>query len=178
MDASLFRAMKEIEESTDQMTPAEYFAAPSGKWNPAEILEHLARTFGGTAKLLEQRLASPDADPVPAPDFKQRLAILVVCTLGYFPSGRKSPKLVEPTGQDGVNSRDRILENLRRMDQVLSQAERRWGRNVRVAVHPVIGPLTVEQWRRFHMVHTLHHMKQLRERRSQAMSAARPASAA
>ena len=32
----------------------------------------------------------------------------------------------------------------------------------RVAVHPFLGPLRVDQWRRFHVVHGFHHLTQLR----------------
>jgi hypothetical protein len=32
----------------------------------------------------------------------------------------------------------------------------------RVAAHPLLGPLRVDQWRRFHVVHGCHHLEQLR----------------
>jgi len=32
----------------------------------------------------------------------------------------------------------------------------------RVARHPFLGPLRVDQWRRFHVVHGYHHLGQLR----------------
>jgi len=31
--------------------------------------------------------------------------------------------------------------------------------------HPVIGALTVDQWLKFHEVHTKHHIRQIRDRR-------------
>jgi hypothetical protein len=31
--------------------------------------------------------------------------------------------------------------------------------------HPILGPLTVDQWRKFHVVHTEHHVRQISQRR-------------
>ncbi|MGZ7099671.1 MAG: DUF1569 domain-containing protein [Candidatus Angelobacter sp.] len=31
--------------------------------------------------------------------------------------------------------------------------------------HPVLGPLTAAEWRKFHLVHGLHHVKQIRSLR-------------
>jgi hypothetical protein len=31
--------------------------------------------------------------------------------------------------------------------------------------HPILGPLTGGQWRKFHLVHGLHHVKQIRRLR-------------
>lgn len=165
MDAWLFQASKEIEDATLEMTAEQVRGAPTAKWNSAQILEHLARAFGGTAKMLEQRLASESIDPVPSPTPRQRLAVFVVCTIGYMPGGRTAPSMTAPTGLDGLTALRRIHENLERMDRALSEAERRWGRKVPIAVHPVLGPFKVDQWRRFHYVHTRHHMKQIRDRR-------------
>jgi hypothetical protein len=31
--------------------------------------------------------------------------------------------------------------------------------------HPILGALTVDQWLKFHVVHTEHHAKQISQRR-------------
>jgi hypothetical protein len=33
---------------------------------------------------------------------------------------------------------------------------------VRVLDHPLLGPFSIWQWRKFHLVHGLHHGKQIR----------------
>ena len=52
------------------------------------------------------------------------------------------------------------------MDSVLVDAEKRFGRTARILNHPVLGPLTAQQWRRFHQVHGRHHLKQVAARLS------------
>jgi hypothetical protein len=46
------------------------------------------------------------------------------------------------------------------MDALLDSCRHKFGIE-RVATHPWLGPLRVDQWRRFHAVHGLHHMTQL-----------------
>jgi hypothetical protein len=31
--------------------------------------------------------------------------------------------------------------------------------------HVILGPLTVKQWKKFHLAHGLHHLKQIRRRK-------------
>ena len=47
------------------------------------------------------------------------------------------------------------------MDKVLPECERRFGARCKLASHFVLGPLTAEQWRKFHWIHTRNHMKQV-----------------
>ena len=54
-----------------------------------------------------------------------------------------------------------IRKNLAEMDEAINACESKMGSKIRIADHPVLGPLTVAQWRKFHMVHTRHHMKQI-----------------
>ena len=46
------------------------------------------------------------------------------------------------------------------MDIALDRCRRKFGME-RVAVHPMLGPLRVDQWRRFHAVYGMHHLEQL-----------------
>jgi hypothetical protein len=52
------------------------------------------------------------------------------------------------------------------MDQGLAECEQRFGSEVKMADHVVLGPLTIPQWRRFHLIHTRHHMKQIERLRA------------
>ena len=51
------------------------------------------------------------------------------------------------------------------MDEAIAQCEQRYGSRAMVLDHPVLGPLTARQWRKFHLAHGRHHVKQIRERR-------------
>lgn len=67
------------------------------------------------------------------------------------------------------------------MDRVIDTCGRRFGTK-RAAAHFLLGPLSAEQWRRFHAIHAGHHLKQVRRiaeanRDAPALSAAQPASA-
>jgi hypothetical protein len=50
------------------------------------------------------------------------------------------------------------------MDVALDEAELRFGPSVPLMDHPVLGPLTIDQWRTFHWVHTRHHARQIGDR--------------
>ena len=50
------------------------------------------------------------------------------------------------------------------MDGVLDAMGAAAGTRTKVLKHPVIGPLSVDQWRKFHWIHTRHHARQILER--------------
>jgi hypothetical protein len=54
------------------------------------------------------------------------------------------------------------------MDQFLSACEQKLGRG-KLLDHPIIGPLTAGQWKQFHLIHGVHHTKQIHRLR-EAMS--------
>jgi hypothetical protein len=53
------------------------------------------------------------------------------------------------------------------MDALIAQCEERYGKRTRMLDHPVLGPLTAAQWRKFHWVHGKHHVKQIMRLRAQ-----------
>jgi hypothetical protein len=91
---------------------------------------------------------------------KHRVATFVVTGLRYMPSGRQAPAGVVPGTGSPSTIVQTIFANLYSMDAQLAEVEKTKGRSVRVQ-HPILGPLTVPQWRKFHWVHTSHHMKQI-----------------
>jgi hypothetical protein len=159
MDSCLQTALNEIRRATEGMTPDQLTWHPDGKWSAAQILDHLTLTFAGTAKAMERALSGSETG-VQKRTLKSRLSALIVTEIGYFPSGRKSPEMVLPQKNDGVNAVATIVKELTGMDAVFTEIERKKGSMTRVP-HPVIGPLTIRQWRRFHRAHTRHHMKQV-----------------
>jgi hypothetical protein len=64
-----------------------------------------------------------------------------------------------------------IASQIAAMGELIAQCEARYGAKTRVMNHPILGPLTARQWRKFHWVHGRHHVKQiLNLRTSQSLS--------
>jgi hypothetical protein len=155
-----------IDSATQGMTEEQLTFHSGGKWSTAQILEHLSLAFGGTAKAFERALAEgkPLGDK---PSFVQRVKDFVVLEIGYFPEGRTAPTVVTPKGEmGGLEALALIRENLIRMDKAHGECKQKVSRERCIANHPVLGPLTLEQWPKFHRVHTFHHMKQVRAMRA------------
>ena len=146
---------------TEGMTPAEWSQHPEGKWCAAEVLEHLSLTYSRTARGMQRILAAgkPDATPL---SLKQRVGILMVVELGYFPKGRKAPDQVRPTGsQDGAKVLAETLEHLTSMDSGITACEERFGASTLLVNHSILGALNARQWRKFHAIHARHHAPQI-----------------
>ena len=133
---------------------------PEGKWCAAEVLEHLYLTYTGTIKGFEKVMTN--GKPLAArASMKNRVQTFVVVGLGHMPEGRKSPSNAVPKGLSVEKVRSEVGEKIVAMDAIIAQCESRFGRRVRLLDHPVLGPLTATQWRKFHLVHGWHHQKQL-----------------
>jgi hypothetical protein len=162
----LQRAQQAIEIAIGGMTTDQLLRHPEGKWCAAEILEHLARAFGTTVTHL-QKCLDAGRPAASSPTLKQWLASTIVVDLGYFPTGREAPDFTRPKGLPPDEVLRRVREDLRAMDAVIAECERRFGTRCKLANHPILGPLSVAQWRKFHWVHTRHHMKQIFKIRNQ-----------
>jgi hypothetical protein len=163
MDSYLERLRHELEDAIEGLSPDDFTQAPPGKWNAAQILEHLYLTYKGTnhgtAKCLEQ--GAPLATRA---TLRQRVGTLLVMNLGYFPSGRRAPERTLPRGMAPEEARQAILPELQTMTLRLDDCERRFGAQAKIMDHPVLGPFTAAQWRKFHWVHGRHHAQQIRQR--------------
>ena len=149
-----------IANATDSLSEAQLRLHPEGKWDAAAILEHLALTFGTTARVM-QKCLTQGKPLATSPTVKQRLAQVVVLNCNFIPHGRPAPKQVVPSGIGGAEARDLIFSNLEKMDQAFAQCEQRFGGKVKIADHPVLGAIPLSGWRKFHVLHTRHHMKQI-----------------
>jgi hypothetical protein len=148
-----------ISKTIAGMTPERLACHPNGKWSSANILDHLNLTYLGTIKNFERCLAAgrPGAGPDRHSKRWQRRAIV---WLGIFPRGRKSPERVLPRGTPAEQLTKDIFQNIARMDEVITKCEIRFGPKP-LAEHPILGPLTGDEWRRFHLVHGKHHARQI-----------------
>jgi hypothetical protein len=162
MDSYLERLRQTITSATGDMSVEELTRQPEGKWSVAQVLEHLYLTYTGTQKAFERCLKA--GKPLAGiPTLKQRVATTAVTGLGYFPKGRKSPDQVLPRGVLAEKVVAEIGPQIVAMDKAIADCEARYGSRVRVLDHPVLGPLTARQWRKFHLVHGRHHVKQILE---------------
>lgn len=154
----------ELSGAIDGMTSDQLTCAPEGKWCTAEILEHLNLTYVGTIKNLERRLA--EGQPCSADGRgKKRWARIAVTRFGYIPTGRKSPERARPRGMPAQQVASEIMKSLDSLDRVISECELRFAGHPAIAEHPILGPLTAQEWRGFHLAHGLHHVKQMQRAR-------------
>jgi hypothetical protein len=154
---------REAERLTGEMSQADWYLAPPGKWSCAQIFEHLLLTYASTTK--ESLKAMEIGRPLGSrPRLRDRISTFYVSGLGLMPLGRTAPKHTMPTNSAGIDSLRQFNDALVAMDATLADAERRFGTKVNLLDHPVLGPLTAQQWRRFHRTHAKHHFKQIAER--------------
>src|SRR4051812_7904721 len=103
-----------VDETTGGLKDEQFAVRPDGRWSPADVLEHLALTYGGTAKAFQKRIAEGPAGG--SPTFKQRLGHILVLELGLFPFKRKSPEPVAPkSNMAGKDALELLKRNLSAM---------------------------------------------------------------
>ncbi|HEY6376390.1 MAG TPA: DinB family protein [Edaphobacter sp.] len=133
------------------------------KWSIQQIVQHLTLTYASTEVAVNARLAK--GTPTRAqPTLQQRIRQYTVTTLGYFPSGREAPSQVCPPANTSPLSGEELARQaaagLTRIDQLFVQAEVLFGSRRSIS-HVVLGSLSIHQWRRFHLIHGRHHIRQI-----------------
>lgn len=167
MDPRLQRLRAEISLAIAGLAPEQFTGHPPGKWCIAEVLEHLYLTYTGTAKGFS-RILEAQKPQVTTATWTQRGRRLVVLGLSYLPQGRAAPQFTRPRGLPGEKVRAEIGLRIAEMDEMIARCEEKLGKRRKLLDHPILGPLSGAQWRRFHLVHGLHHVKQIqRLRRSE-----------
>jgi hypothetical protein len=167
MNATLRQLQSEITSSLRGLDATQTQLCPTSrkhKWSIQQIIEHLLLTYSSTETVIDGRLAK--RTPTRAtPTLTHRIFQYAVTRCGYFPTGRKAPPLVTPqptahplSGEELVLATDDHLANL---DLLLTEAENLFGPASKCATHAVLGPLNISQWRRFHLIHGEHHLKQI-----------------
>jgi hypothetical protein len=160
LDHHLQKLQDAIAGATQGMNVDRLTWHPDGKWCTTEVLEHLYLTYRGTVKGFERCLEA-HKPLARTPTLQDRLRTFVVVGLGYMPRGRKAPERSVPRGMAAEEVVQAMERELAAMDHAIAQCEARFGKTTRVVDHPVLGPLTAEQWRKFHCVHGRHHVKQI-----------------
>jgi hypothetical protein len=160
MDSRLEKLKENLESAVEGMSREQLGWHLPGKWCAAEVLEHLYLTYTGTIKGLEKVITS-DKPLATRASMAHRVRTFVVVGLGHMPAGRKAPAMVQPRGLPAEQVRNEIGAKLVAMDGIIAKCEARFGRQVKLLDHPILGPLTAKQWRKLHLVHGRHHQKQL-----------------
>ena len=160
MDSRLEKLKENLESAMEGMSSEQLSWHLPGKWCAAEVLEHLYLTYAATIKGFEEVIASGKPLATRA-SMGQRVLTFVAVGLGQMPGRRKTPAVAEPRGLPTEQVRNEIGAKLVAMDAIIAQSEARFGRQVKLRNHPILGPLTAPQWRKLHLVHGRHHLKQL-----------------
>jgi len=163
MDSYLKRLQTELKSSIEGASDNAMRKAPAGKWNSEQILEHLYLSYKNTNKGIAKCLE--DGVPIATrATVKHHLARSLVLGLGYVPTGFEAPKRVVPRGTPPDEIRAKIFAEIEAMDAGFLACEERFGYTTQILDNPRLGPLTADQWRKFHLLHGRHHVRQIRER--------------
>ena len=163
MSPELEQIRRQAECLTGNMSPEEWRHAPPGRWSCAQIFEHLLLSYTTTTKgtLKAMQVGKPLGGK---PKLRDRISTFYVAGLGFLPSGRTAPEQTTPKDGTDLESLRQFNDALVAMDATLTDAEKRFGARVKLLDHPILGPLTAREWRRFHRTHARHHLKQIAER--------------
>ena len=166
MDSRLDKLKESLESAVEGMSSEQLSWHFPGKWCAAEVLEHLYLSYTGTIAGFE-RVMTKGKPLATRASMAHRVLTFVIVKFGYMPSGREAPAVARPRGLPAEKVRNEIGAKMAGMDAIIAQCEARFGRGVKLLDHPILGPLSAPQWRKLHLVHGRHHLKQilrLRER--------------
>jgi hypothetical protein len=137
-------------------------------WSVQQIVEHLALSMENTRATLEERLSKGRPGRNSGRTRTEWILQLMILSAGHMPKGvgasrETTPKETMPS--TGVRELIERLETaIESLDATLDQCRQRFGLE-RVGRHFLLGPLRIDQWRRYHVLHLRHHVKQMCELR-------------
>ncbi len=136
------------------------------KWNAQQVVEHLVMGYRLTTEALETRLKKGRLSQKRGRTYLQWSLQMMILSFGAMPQGvpaleETMPKPGRFPAMNGPELTDLLRREIEAMDTTLDACRRRFGIEC-VGIHPFLGPLRVDQWRRFHAIHGHHHLIQLR----------------
>lgn len=141
--------------------PPEVWSRSNGTaWSPGQIVAHLAAAIDTSALGFESRADKPPMQRRKGP-LRQRIARIFILKTGRIPGRRLAPEATRP---EVAPDRDATMTRLRTAVQRFQELERRLlpaRENDLFLKHPALGDLTLREFMRFHVVHALHHAKQM-----------------
>jgi hypothetical protein len=169
MHAVLERVVSQISSEVLGLDAETTQLHPNGlvyKWSAQQVVEHLVLGYRLTSSALENRLSKGRLSRNHKRTYLQWSLQLMMLSFGKLPRGVPALDETMPVAGsfaalDGQQLGDLMRQEVDAMDTMFDRCRRKFGME-RVAVHPFLGPLRVDQWRRFHAVHGLHHLDQLR----------------
>jgi hypothetical protein len=169
MHAVLERAAHQIADELAGLDAEMTQLHPRGfeyRWNAQQIIEHLVLGFRQSTQMFEKRLSKGHRLRDVSRTRVQWVLQILMLSFGKYPVGVPTLEEMSPRkGEFAVMSGRQLIELLRdeieEMDGAMDRCRSKFGME-KVARHPLLGPLRVDQWRRFHVVHSLHHLGQLR----------------
>jgi hypothetical protein len=133
------------------------------RWCAQQIIEHLILTYNFTSAALTRQLESGRAPKNHRSILQFVLRVQTIGT-GYMPSGIPSMRSVRPTdfvAENGQVISKRFLRAAEDMDVLLVAARKKFGIQA-CGEHPQFGLMRVDEWRRYHAIHGVHHTLQLK----------------
>ena len=142
---------------------ADWYRAPAGKWNSAQIVEHLSISLEGSSRGFESRRDKPAMERRPR-TASELIAGFVILRVRWFPPGRQSPPGARPPEHvDRAHAEAHFREGFERFLRIAPELLPTRAQDLFVK-HPVLGDLTLPEWLRFHVIHCGHHAAQIRSR--------------
>ncbi len=137
--------------------------APTGKWTPAQIVEHLAIGIDGSAQKFAERRDRPPMTRRPR-RLIERIASLSILGLGWYPQGFQAPEGTVPAERiTRAAAEAHFRAGIARWEVLERDLLPRRPGDLFVR-HPRLGDLTMPEWIRFHLIHARHHARQIRQR--------------
>jgi hypothetical protein len=156
----LAKALSGLNDQQTQLRPG----GDATRWSIQQITGHLRLTYMATETAMDARIAKASATKA-TPSLLQYAGQFTLITCGYFPRGRQAPdRVTAPTDEAPVSGSvlmAQVADSIAAMSRRIDVAETIFGEKLRGVSHMVLGPLSISQWRRFHLIHGRHHIKQI-----------------
>jgi hypothetical protein len=157
LESEIAAALRDLTEDQTQLR-----LSPNA-WCIQQTIDHLRMTYDSSIKSFAGRLAK--GNPTRSrPTSQQRLAKFVVVTLGLMPGRHIAPPEVTPAASPQALSGNllahTVAASLEELDSIIARADRAF-ETVPCMTHFALGPLSASQWRRFHLCHGRHHIRQI-----------------
>ena len=137
-------------------------------WSVQQIAEHLVLSMDDTRTTLEERLSKGRPGRNPHRSRTEWALQLMILSAGHMPKGVGAQQATTPKANlpaTGVRElTERVAAAIESLDATLDECRRRFGME-RVGRHFLLGPMRVDQWRRYHVLHLRHHLTQMCELR-------------
>jgi hypothetical protein len=160
LEAELERSLAGLSDQQTQLRPR----LDSRRWHIQQIVGHLLLTYALTIAAMDTQIAKARRTQASL-SLAQRLWQFAVLRLGWLPRRRRAPAETTPDPHaapvDGDQLRGALVRALAALDGRIAAAEQLFGYRRRAVRHMLLGPLSLNQWRRFHLVHGRHHIRQI-----------------